>query len=334
MTTATGVDLATSGPTALRKMLEIREFERRLPTFSKEQLIRGSTHASVGMEAIAVGVSLQLEPQDSVVSNHRGHGHCLARGADPGRTLAEIFGRVDGYCHGKGGSMHIGVAALGILGTNGIVGAGIGLATGAALASQLAGDHGVSVCYFGDGAANQGVLAEAMNLAAIWKLPVLFVCENNHYAQSASIERMVAQPQLSRRGDAYGVRSVDVDGMDVVAVAEVAAAAVARARAGEGPTLIVADTYRYLGHMADDTEIYRDATEVEQWRTKDPITALSRRLTEAGVLSEADLAELEKAAADVIDQAEKFARSSPYPPASDAFADVAAPLAATTEDPR
>lgn len=273
----------------------------------------------------------QLQPQDSVVSNHRGHGHCLARGADPSRTLAEIFGRADGYCHGKGGSMHIGVAELGILGTNGIVGAGIGLATGAALASQLTGDQGVSVCYFGDGAANQGVLAEAMNLAAIWKLPVLFICENNHYAQSTSIERMTAQPQLSRRGEAYGVLSVDVDGMDVAAVAEAAAAAVARARAHEGPTLIVADTYRYLGHMADDTEIYRKPAEVEQWKTKDPIKKLSSRLTEEGVLTTHDLAELEKSAIAVIDEAERFARSSPYPPAEDAFINVTAPQADATE---
>lgn len=326
-------DLAAAGPLALRMMLEIREFEQRLPGFSKEKLIRGSTHASVGMEAVAVGVSLHLQPQDTVVSNHRGHGHCLARGADPGRTLAEIFGRADGYCHGKGGSMHIGVAELGILGTNGIVGAGIGLATGAALASQLNGDQGVSVCYFGDGASNQGVLAEAMNLAAIWKLPVLFVCENNHYAQSASIERMVAQPQLSRRGEAYGVASVDVDGMDVAAVADVTAAAVARARAGDGPTLIVADTYRYLGHMADDTEIYRTVEEVEQWKAKDPVRQLASRLVDGGVLTEDDLAEIEKAAEVIVDEAERFARCSPYPPVEHAFIDVTAPLSDATETP-
>src|SRR5688572_19827060 len=238
-------DLASDGVAALEAMTAIREFESRLPGYSKDGLIRGSTHPSVGMEAIAVGVSRALRSSDSIASNHRGHAHCLAKGADPGRTLAEILGRRDGYCGGKGGSMHIGVRELGILGTNGIVGAGIGLATGAALAAQQQESGDVAVAYFGDGASNQGVLAESFNLAAIWKLPVIFVCENNHFAQSATLEEMVAQPEIRRRGEAYGVPSFDVDGMDVEAVANAAAEAVARARAGAGPTFLVADTYRY-----------------------------------------------------------------------------------------
>lgn len=315
-------DLATQGIEALELMARIREFERRMPLLSEEGLIRGSTHPSVGMEAVAVGVSMALERGDAIASNHRGHAHTLAKGADFGRTMAEILGRADGYCGGKGGSMHIGVKEIGVLGTNGIVGAGIGLATGAALAAKTLGDGSVSVAYFGDGAANQGVLAEAFNLAAIWQLPVIFVCENNHYAQSASFEQMTAQTELTQRGLAYGVHSVDVDGMDVAAVHEAAADAVHRARSGAGPTFIVADTYRYLGHMAGDTEIYRSADEVQQWRSADPIAKLSDRLVEAGLLTAADLEQLQQRVVADVEAAEQFARSSPFPDVETAFTDV------------
>ena len=313
------------GLEALRLMVLIREFERRLGGYATEGLIRGSTHPSVGMEAVAVGVSLALRPQDCVVSNHRGHAHCLARGSDPGKTLAEILGREGGYCSGKGGSMHIAVRELGILGTNGVVGAGIGLATGAALAARLKGTDDVAVAYFGDGASNQGVFAESMNLAALWKLPVIFVCENNKFAQSARIEEVTAQPLISRRGYAYGIPSYDVDGMDVIAVHSVAQRAISRARVGDGPTLIVADTYRFLGHMADDTEIYRDPAEVEAWRLRDPIERLAGTLIAEGLTGPEDLERLVRAAADAVDQAEEFARSSPVPSTELAFADVMAP---------
>lgn len=324
------MNLATTGLQALRLMMLIREFERRLKGYAEEKLIRGSTHPSVGMEAVAVGVSLTLGPQDSIASNHRGHAHCLARGADPGRTLAEIFGRADGYCSGKGGSMHIGVRELGILGTNGVVGAGIGLATGAALAASIRGRDEVAIAYFGDGATNQGILAESMNLAAIWKLPVVFVCENNHYAQSSSIEQMVAQPQISRRGVAFGVPALDVDGMDVAAVYAAASEAVRKARAGEGPTLIVADTYRYLGHMADDTQMYRTAAEIEIWRAKDPIERLIGRFAGAALLSAADRGKISDEAVRAVDEAERFARASPPPIADQAFTDVCVAITGAT----
>jgi pyruvate dehydrogenase E1 component alpha subunit len=218
--------------------------------------------------------------------------------------------------------MHIGIRELGVLGTNGIVGAGIGLATGAALAAQAQGTDNVAVAYFGDGATNQGVLAEAFNLAAIWNLPVIFVCENNHFAQSASLEEMVAQPDLRRRGDAYGVPSVDVDGMDVEAVSNAAVEAVSRARSGGGPSFIVADTYRYLGHMAGDTEIYRTADQVEQWKGKDPIARLADKLLEANVLDQAQLQGIAAAAVSAVDEAEAFAKASPYPDLSTAFTQV------------
>jgi pyruvate dehydrogenase E1 component alpha subunit len=315
-------DLTSDGVAALEAMTAIREFESRLPGYSKDGLIRGSTHPSVGMEAIAVGVSRALRPSDSIASNHRGHAHCLAKGADPGRTLAEILGRRDGYCGGKGGSMHIGVKELGILGTNGIVGAGIGLATGAALAAQQQESGDVAIAYFGDGASNQGVLAESFNLAAIWKLPVIFVCENNHFAQSATLEEMVAQPEIRRRGEAYGVPSFDVDGMDVEAVANAAAEAVARARNGEGPTFLVADTYRYLGHMADDTEIYRTREQVEAWKDRDPIAKLAARLLEHSVLTQQVIDAVAEKAAAGVDAAEAFAKASPFPETAEAFTQV------------
>lgn len=318
----TAFDFARHGINGLKTMAMIREFETRMPILSEEGLIRGSTHPSVGMEAVATGVSMALGPQDSIASNHRGHAHCLARGSDPARTMAEILGRRDGYGKGKGGSMHIGVAELGILGTNGIVGAGIGLATGSALAAKMQGSDGVAVAYFGDGASNQGVLSEAFNLAAIWQLPVLFVCENNHYAQSASIEQMIAQQDLKQRGQAYGVPAVDVDGMSLQETFLAASEAVDRARSGQGPTFIIADTYRYLGHMAGDTEIYRNKDEVLQWHGKDPITRLVGELTDAGVLTEQDWADIQAEATRIVQEAEEFARNSPFPEPAEALQDV------------
>ncbi len=305
-------------------MITIREFESRLPAYAKQGLIRGSTHPSVGMEAIAVGVSQHLTATDSIASNHRGHAHCIAKGADLGRTLAEIFGRRDGYCGGKGGSMHIASAELGILGTNGIVGAGIGLAVGAALSAQLAESGDVAVAYFGDGASNQGVLAEAFNLAAIWRLPVIFICENNHFAQSATFDEMIAQPMVSKRGEAYGVPSYDVDGMDVAAVSDAAAAAISAARAGNGPTFLVADTYRYLGHMADDTEIYRTREAVEAAHARDPIARLTKRLIDGAVLDDAELEQIHQDAVRAVDAAYAFADASPFPAVGTAFTDVEA----------
>lgn len=315
-------ELTSQGPAALRIMAMIRVFESRMPILASEGLIRGSTHPSVGMEAVATGVAMCLGPQDAVASNHRGHAHCLARGADPKRTMAEIMGRTDGYCHGRGGSMHLGMAEVGMLGTNGVVGAGIGLATGSALAAKVNQTDAVSVAFFGDGAANQGVLAEALNLAAIWQLPVIFLCENNHYAMSSAMEQMTAATDLAQRGKAYGVPSVSVNGMAVSEVFDAVSPAVQRARAGEGPTFVVADTYRYLGHMAGDTEIYRDQSEVESWHERDPIAELSKRLVAEGILTEAEVTEIQAQAAAIVEEAESFARNSPFPQASTVSDDV------------
>jgi acetoin:2,6-dichlorophenolindophenol oxidoreductase subunit alpha len=315
------------GVEAYERMTLIREFESRLGTYASEGLIKGSTHPSVGMEAVAVGVCRGLRRDDLIASTHRGHGHCLAKGLVPDRLLAEIFGRELGYCKGKGGSMHVASAADGVLGTNGIVGASIGIATGAALQASLEGADRVAVAFFGDGAINQGMFHEAMNLCAIWALPCIFVCENNHYAQSASIRDMVAIDDLTRRADAYGVPGQQVDGMDVVAVHDAAAGAIGRARAGSGPTLLVADTWRYLGHMVGDTEIYRTADDAEPWRARDPIARFGARLVAAGVAAELDLDQARERALAAVASAEQAARAAVPPPAPVAFADVHAEVA-------
>lgn len=303
-------------------MARIRELEMRLPAHAKAGDIPGSSHPAVGMEAVAVGVSLELRTSDSIASTHRGHAHCLAKGAEPWRLFAEIFGRKDGYCGGRGGSMHIAARELGILGTNGIVGAGIGIATGAALAARLAGGDDIAIAYLGEGATNQGTFHESLNLASIWRLPVVYVCENNHFAQSSRIEEMVNISDLARRADAYGIPGLSVDGMDVFTVNEAAAEAIARARAGDGPSLLVADTYRYLGHMVGDTEIYRSEDERAQWRERDPIARLESELRRHGLIDSARLEALNDGIRAEIDRAVALALSSPVPDAASATDDV------------
>ena len=314
--------LNENGLAAYHLMLTIRDFELRLSGYQSEGLIPGSTHPSVGMEAIAVGVSLGLRKDDTIASTHRGHAHCLAKGADAGRILAEIFGRAAGYCSGKGGSMHIAARSIGILGTNGVVGASIGLATGAALASKQRLDGSVAVAYFGDGAINEGIFHEALNLAALWRLPCVYVCENNHFAQSSRVEDMVSVADLSLRATSYDIPGVNVDGMDVVAVAESANHAFDLARSGHGPTLIVADTYRYLGHMVGDTEIYRSKEEVAAWMPRDPLVRLETELRTQGLLNDSWLAEERATVDNMLKDADRFARSAPWPDTADALAQV------------
>src|SRR5579884_3806012 len=255
----------------LRKMYRIRHFETKVIDLFQDGQIRGSTHTYIGEEASGVGTCSALRPDDFITSTHRGHGHCIAKGGRLDLMMAELLGKSTGYCKGKGGSMHIADVDAGILGANGIVGGGIGIATGAALASQLAGRDDVVLCFFGDGALNQGILHEAANLAAIWKLPVVYVCENNQYAMSARADRFTSVPDPSVRAAAYGFPGVSFDGMDPLAVYRAVREAVARARRGEGPSLVVAVTYRFLGHHVGDPLNYRDKAEVEQWRARDPI---------------------------------------------------------------
>jgi pyruvate dehydrogenase E1 component alpha subunit len=306
----------------LRMMLRIRQFEQRALELYREGVMRGTTHPYIGMEAVAVGTCAALRPADRITSTHRGHGHCLAKGGDPRLMMAELLGRAAGYCKGKGGSMHIADVEAGILGANGIVGGGMGLATGAALATKLAGRDEVAVCFFGDGALNQGIFHEAANMAAIWGLPVVYVCENNQYAMSARADRFTSVPDPSVRAGSYGFPGLSCDGMDALAVYQTVGGAVARARAGGGPSLVVCVTYRYLGHHVGDPLNYRDKAEVETWRAKDPIERLRAALLERRVLTAAEADGLRAEVEREIDDAVAFAKASPEPDPSTLAEDV------------
>ncbi|HEV2438659.1 MAG TPA: thiamine pyrophosphate-dependent dehydrogenase E1 component subunit alpha [bacterium] len=306
----------------LRMMMRIRQFDQRALELYREGVMRGTTHPYIGMEAVAVGTCAALRPADRITSTHRGHGHCLAKGGDPRLMMAELLGKAAGYCKGKGGSMHIADVEAGILGANGIVGGGMGLATGAALATKLAGRDEVAICFFGDGALNQGIFHEAANMAAIWRLPVVYVCENNQYAMSARADRFTSVPDPSVRATGYGFPGLSCDGMDALAVYATVGGAIARARAGEGPSLVVCVTYRYLGHHVGDPLNYRDKAEVEVWRAKDPIERLRGALAERRVLSAADVAGMQAEVEREIDDAVAFAKASPEPDPSTLAEDV------------
>ncbi len=296
-----------------RYMWEIRRFDSRALEIYREGQMRGTTHPYIGMEAVGVGVCTALRNDDTITSTHRGHGHCIAKGGDMKQMMAELLGKATGYCRGKGGSMHIADVDRGILGANGIVGGGMGIATGAALSAKVLGTDRANVCFFGDGALNQGVLHEACNLSAIWKLPVIFVCENNQYAMSAPAARFTSVADPSVRAVAYGIPGVPVDGMDILAVHRAATEAVARARAGDGPTFIVATTYRFFGHHVGDPLNYRDKSEVDEWRKRDPIAGFKAYLLEHGILDEPEAERIEQDVVARVEEAIEFARSSPDP---------------------
>jgi pyruvate dehydrogenase E1 component alpha subunit len=302
-----------------RTMRLIRRFEQRVVELVNRNEIPGVTHEYVGEEAVATGVCQALRADDVITSTHRGHGHILAKGGDPRRMIAELMGKTTGYNRGRGGSMHIADLGLGIYGANGIVGAGAPIACGAALAGRLQGTDRVAVSFFGDGAMNQGVVHEAMNLASIWKLPVVFVCENNGYAISASIKEMAMLERLADRAAAYRMPGETVDGMDPRAVYGAAAAAVTRARAGEGPTLLECLTYRYVGHFTAEKALglkYRTEAEIEEWRKRDPLITYPAWLTEQGIC---DPARVDEEVEVLLDEAVTFARQSPLPAPEEAL---------------
>jgi TPP-dependent pyruvate/acetoin dehydrogenase alpha subunit len=274
------------------------------------------------MEAVGVGVMLALRSDDWVSSTHRGHGHTIAKGGDPKRMMAELLGRATGYSGGKGGSMHIADMDRHMLGANGIVGGGMGLATGAALTAKLQGTGAVAVCFFGDGALEQGILHETTNLAAIWKLPVVFVCENNHYAMSASSDWSIAGGDPARRAAGYGIPGATVDGMDLFAVHATASELVERARRGEGPAYLVCNTYRFHGHHAGDPLNYREKEEVERWRQRDPIERVKRAAVERAIMTEVEVAELERRIEGQIEEAVEFAMRSPEPTPDQLMTDI------------
>ncbi|MEW6227317.1 MAG: thiamine pyrophosphate-dependent dehydrogenase E1 component subunit alpha [Bacillota bacterium] len=305
-----------------RLMRLIRRFEEWVVDLVNSNEITGTTHEYVGEEAVAVGVCSALCETDVITSTHRGHGHIIAKGGDVRRMMAELMGRTTGYNKGRGGSMHIADLSLGIYGANGIVGAGTPIAVGAAWACRAKGAGDVAVAFFGDGAMNQGVVHEAMNLAAIWKLPVVFVLENNLYAASTPIGYASVLPDLARRAEAYGFPGEIVDGMDVEAVYSAASRAVARARRGGGPTLLECKTYRYVGHFTAERALnlsYRTEDEVAAWRARDPIEGWAEKLRDRGVWDDQDRAAVDESVEAQLREAVEFARSSPWPGPADAL---------------
>lgn len=296
-----------------RMLYRIRAFELRCVRLFRQGQIRGYLHPYLGQEAIATGVCASLEAGDLIVSTHRGHGHCIARGADLGCMMAELFGRAGGYCAGRGGSMHIADFDRGNLGANGIVGAGIPIGVGAALASQIRDDGRVTAIFFSDGASNNGVFAESLNMAAIRDLPVLFVLENNHYAVSTPIEAMTREADLYKRAAGYGVEGLAVDGNDVLEVYEKSSEMVARCRDGRGPVLMEAKTYRHMGHHANDPGRYMPKDRVEHYRSRDPVQIGAKYLMEIGGAAEAEVARITAEIDAEIAAAEEYALNSPDP---------------------
>ncbi|MBA4180427.1 MAG: pyruvate dehydrogenase (acetyl-transferring) E1 component subunit alpha [Anaerolinea sp.] len=298
-----------------RRMVRIRTFEEEAGKLMEAGKIPGALHLYVGEEAVAAGVMVHLRDSDQITSTHRGHGHLVAKGGDLRKMYAELYGRATGYCKGKGGSMHISDLDLGMLGANGIVGAGPPIAIGAAFSNKYRGTDNVTVCFFGDGASNEGTFHEAANMAALYKLPVVFACENNGFGEFTRQERHQAVHDIADRAAGYGMPGIVVDGMDALAVYEAAGEAIARARAGSGPTLLEFKTYRFFDHVGirGMGVIYREDAEVLQWRERDPVGLVETRLAEQGILSpEAAAAVHEAALADVRD-AIAFAEASPFP---------------------
>jgi len=307
----------------LRRMLTIRRFEERASADYHAGMIHGVVHCYIGEEAVAVGVCEALGQGDRIISTHRGHGHCIAKGADLNRMMAELYGRQTGYCKGKGGSMHIADFGIGMLGANGIVAGGISIITGAGLAAQLEGKGGVAVSFFGDGASNAGPFHECLNIAATWKLPMLYVCENNLYAAQTAAASTHALPDVAARAAGYGIPGVVVDGNDVFAVHQAANTAVDRARSGDGPTLIECKTYRARGHTERKGQPDpRDRNELAAWQGRDPIALLERQLREQGELDDAGLQAIERDVMAALTAAVAFAEASPFPAPEQATDDV------------
>ncbi|MDD2462648.1 MAG: pyruvate dehydrogenase (acetyl-transferring) E1 component subunit alpha [Desulfobulbus sp.] len=296
----------------LRQMLLIRRFEEKSAELYSAGKIRGFLHLYIGEEAVAVGVMTALGPEDAVVATYREHGQALARGLSAGSIMAEMYGKVEGCCRGRGGSMHLFDAATRFYGGNAIVAGHLPLAIGLALADTMQHRNRVTCCFFGDGAVAEGDFHEAMNLASLWKLPVLFLCENNLYAMGTAIRYTQASPDIAAKGGCYNMAAAFVDGMDVMAVEAAALKAVAHIREGNGPYLLECRTYRFRAHSMFDSEQYRTREEVEQWKKRDPLVLLTRRMRSTGVLTEEDLVTLEESVAREVSDAEAYAESGSY----------------------
>lgn len=299
---------------ALRRMHLIRQFEEGAEESYMRGLIHGTMHLSIGQEASAMGICMPLTIEDQITSTHRGHGHCIAKGADVSRMFAEFFGKTTGYCAGRGGSMHIADVTTGNLGANGIVGGGLPIAVGAALTAKRLKTGNVVICFFGDGANNEGAFHEALNMASVWKLPVIFVCENNGYGMSTSTARSTAVANIADRASAYSMPGVIVDGNVLSDVAEASHNAVERARRGEGPSLIECKTYRYRGHSKSDRNRYRTKDEIDDWMTnRDPIARYEAQLEEFGIATADELDAIRESVRQEIAAGIEFAKDSPMP---------------------
>jgi TPP-dependent pyruvate/acetoin dehydrogenase alpha subunit len=307
-------------------MVMIREFDQLAIELRKNRRIHGALHPYVGEEAVAVGACSALRRSDRITSTHRGHGHCIAKGADVNRMMAELFGRVDGYCKGKGGSMHIADFAIGMLGANGIVAGGMPIACGAALAAQLEGAGGVAACFFGDGATGEGEFHESLNIASLWKLPLIFVCENNRYGAGNAVESVRVVADIAAHAPAYGMPGVSVDGNDVLAVRRATEDAVARARRGDGPTLLHCKTFRWLFHAMRDAPPpeTRPADLLAEWRgrERDPIARFEDHLTGNGIVTPAQVRAIRERVKRDLQAAVDFAEASPYPDPKDLLCDM------------
>lgn len=304
------------------RMLKIREFEDRVRVLFAEGELPGFVHLYLGEEAVAVGACAPLNDDDYITSTHRGHGHIIAKGGELDRMMAELYGRATGYNKGKGGSMHIAYPKLGILGANGIVSAGIPIATGAAMSAKVRKSGQVAVCFFGDGASNEGTFHESLNIASAYSLPIVYVCENNLYAVSTRQSRVRKVEDIADRSVGYGMPGVVVDGNDVIAVYEACKEAVDRARSGAGPTLIECKTYRWRAHFEGEVDTYRPPEEVEAWIKREPIAPYEKLLVHQGVATEAELKAIKDGVIKELAEAVEFARKSPFPAPETALEDV------------
>lgn len=310
----------------LRRMWMIRNFELKVIEVHEAGEFTGAAHPYIGEEAVAVGACAALKDTDYIAGNHRSHGHPIAKGGRVDKAMAELYGRIDGYCKGKGGSMHLADFSIGILGESGILGSSVPVAVGAALAAHIKGEDFVSLVFFGDGASNQGALHESMNLASVWNLPVIFLCENNQYAVTTSYADTVAVEHVSDRASAYNMPGLLVDGQDAIAMYEATAAAVKRARAGEGPTLIEGLTYRYEDHSLGMQRVrrgeYRTEEEVDGWKERDPIPTLEERLISQRIATREECDAVMNETIEEVEKAVDYARNSPFPEESELFEDM------------
>jgi len=306
----------------LRKMYEIRHFENETEQFIIRGMIHGTCHLYIGEEATAVGAIYAINDDDYITSTHRGHGHCIAKGADLNIMMAELLGKKTGYCKGKGGSMHIADVGSGNLGANGVVGGSIGIATGAALTCKMKKNGKIVVCFFGDGAANQGIFHGSINMASIWDLPIIYLCENNVYGMSTSVKEAFNIEKISDRKYAYGIEGLTIDGNNLVEVFNAVSHFTGECRAGRGPVLIESLTYRWMGHSKSDAQVYRTKEEIKQWVERDPIERYKKILIDQKILTEKEDRDLEKEAISQIEEAAKFARESPFPEPSEVEDDV------------